>query len=290
MPRKEIVMRKVFLLAVACVVLSTILWGCGSGGGSGTTLNTDPKFNTAATSKALRIYSGTFSSYSSSFPSVVYSNKMSMYKDSTGKVTGHMYKVTSSGTVEVDPISGTIDSSGTLKAQTSKGREIDGTIDASGNFTNPATCTWVDDVANKTVTSSGTFSVSLQSPATARFVDNNNGTITDTLTSLTWLKDTDCFGKIMWDVAQTKVKALASGQCGLTDSSVAGRWRLPTVSELLFFSDGGYTYNSLLNYTTTYYWSESFTAGLTSWEINSSTSVADVVSIDTTNHVWAVHN
>ena len=64
--------------------------------------------------------------------------------------------------------------------------------------------------------------------------DNGNGTITDTTQGLVWLKDANCYGLITWYSAYaTKAPSLQSGQCGLSDNSRAGQWRLPTKVELL---------------------------------------------------------
>jgi quinol monooxygenase YgiN len=65
-----------------------------------------------------------------------------------------------------------------------------------------------------------------------RFVDNNNGTITDSLTGLIWLKNTNLYGEVPWDNALANARSLASGVSDLTDGSVAGDWRLPNVNEL----------------------------------------------------------
>jgi hypothetical protein len=65
-----------------------------------------------------------------------------------------------------------------------------------------------------------------------RFHDNGNGTVTDTLTGLVWLKNAMCFQQKSWLDALAISNALGSGQCGLTDNSVAGDWRLPNVLEL----------------------------------------------------------
>ena len=73
---------------------------------------------------------------------------------------------------------------------------------------------------------------------THRFVDcgttglgPGNGTVKDKLTGLIWLKNADCFGLINWYDATAAAAALASGQCGLSDGSHAGDWRLPTLDE-----------------------------------------------------------
>jgi hypothetical protein len=65
-----------------------------------------------------------------------------------------------------------------------------------------------------------------------RFTDNGDGTVTDTLTGLTWLKNADCFGGNIWTLALSDANSLASGSCGLSDGSKAGDWRLPNINEL----------------------------------------------------------
>jgi hypothetical protein len=65
-----------------------------------------------------------------------------------------------------------------------------------------------------------------------RFVDNLDGTVTDRLTGLVWLKDADCKGALTWSVALASANQLASGQCGLRDGSTAGQWRMPNANEL----------------------------------------------------------
>lgn len=65
-----------------------------------------------------------------------------------------------------------------------------------------------------------------------RFTDNNNGTITDNLTGLIWLKDANCFGNQVWSNALSLARGLATGTCGLTDGSNLGQWRLPSIIEL----------------------------------------------------------
>ena len=72
-----------------------------------------------------------------------------------------------------------------------------------------------------------------------RFTDHGNGTITDSLTGLIWLKNADCLGVQTWSAALSSANNLASGSCGLTDGSTAGQWRLPNVNE----------WQSLVDYT-----------------------------------------
>lgn len=70
-----------------------------------------------------------------------------------------------------------------------------------------------------------------------RFEDNADGTVTDHLTGLIWLKNAYCFGTKKWTDALTACNDLAHGGCGLTDGSNAGDWRLPNRKELLSLID-----------------------------------------------------
>jgi hypothetical protein len=94
-----------------------------------------------------------------------------------------------------------------------------------------------------------------------RFTDNGDGTVTDNLTGLIWLKNASCFGTRAWEIALSDCNSLNSGECGLTDGSVEGDWRLPNVKELLSLIDfseyspalpSGQPFTTVNNY---YYWS-----------------------------------
>jgi hypothetical protein len=76
---------------------------------------------------------------------------------------------------------------------------------------------------------------------TPRFIDNNNGTVTDKLTGLIWMKNANAFEVRTWTQALGDANALASGSAGLTDGSKAGDWRLPNVRELQSLIDYGRT-------------------------------------------------
>jgi hypothetical protein len=65
-----------------------------------------------------------------------------------------------------------------------------------------------------------------------RFTDNGDGTVSDNLTGLIWLKNANCWGMQTWANALSNANGLASGSCGLSDGSSAGEWRLPNVNEL----------------------------------------------------------
>src|SRR5210317_2432615 len=46
-----------------------------------------------------------------------------------------------------------------------------------------------------------------------RFTDNDNGTVTDNLTGLIWLKKANCFGQLDWQGALSSSNNLADGDC-----------------------------------------------------------------------------
>ena len=69
-----------------------------------------------------------------------------------------------------------------------------------------------------------------------RFHDNGDGTVTDTLTELVWLKDADRFGEVEWDQAVKLARNMRDGD-GLKDGSRAGDWRLANIRELLSLID-----------------------------------------------------
>lgn len=96
---------------------------------------------------------------------------------------------------------------------------------------------------------------------TPDFVDNGNGTVTDTITGLTWLKNADCFGKLPQEnAADTVATWLENGKCELNDGSGIGDWRLPTIKEMIDILD--YSQNPALpqppfKNVETYYWTQS---------------------------------
>ena len=78
-----------------------------------------------------------------------------------------------------------------------------------------------------------------------RFTDNDDGTVTDNLTGLIWLQDATC-GKwepapgvptVPWRDAVEAANDLSDGDCGLSDGSVRGEWRLPNIRELTSLID-----------------------------------------------------
>ena len=86
------------------------------------------------------------------------------------------------------------------------------------------------------------------------YTDNENGTVTDNLTGLIWLKNANCFGVRHWDEAITDCNVLADGQCGLTDGSSGGDWRLPNLRELFSLLDHKFYEPALSNSAGTGQW------------------------------------
>ena len=66
---------------------------------------------------------------------------------------------------------------------------------------------------------------------TNRYVNCQNGTVTDTVTGLIWLQQADYLPNAAWAAANQAAAGLKDGDCGLTDGSSPGDWRLPTRDE-----------------------------------------------------------
>ncbi|MCP4198967.1 MAG: DUF1566 domain-containing protein, partial [Proteobacteria bacterium] len=100
---------------------------------------------------------------------------------------------------------------------------------------------------------------------TPRFTDNSNGTVTDNLTGLIWLKNANCAAATRdWTTALSDVTQLNtdgtmnSNNCG--DTSNAGSfqtdWRLPNTLELISLIDWRYNGPSVPNTAGTGKWTE----------------------------------
>jgi len=141
-----------------------------------------------------------------------------------------------------------------------------------------------------------------------RFTDNSNGTVTDNLTGLIWLKNANVFSGIRtWTSALTACSTLANGAGGLTDGSVAGDWRLPNVKELQSLIDYGRASPALCNAAGTgwwtagdpftgvvlsasYYWSGTTYAGNTAgaWVVNLADGDLIMNNKCNSSYVWPV--
>ncbi len=111
-----------------------------------------------------------------------------------------------------------------------------------------------------------------------RFTDNTDGTVTDNLTGLIWLKNANCWGLVDWETALSNANGLADGQCGLGDGSAAGDWHLPNKNELSSLIHGGYYYPALPDTAGTGQWTsdDPFTGVVSSgyWSSTSDASYA----------------
>jgi len=97
-----------------------------------------------------------------------------------------------------------------------------------------------------------------------RFTDNGNGTITDNLTGLMWLKDANCFDPTMvWQDALDKVADLNANPSSYYCGSYSGNytdWRLPNRKELFSlvdYSNGSSLLEDLFENVKCDYWSSS---------------------------------
>jgi len=158
------------------------------------------------------------------------------------------------------------------------------------------------DVAGAEITCTGTGQdgekrVGVASPD-PRFTDNGNGTVTDNLTGLIWLKNADCFGKQSLQNALSSANNLASGQCDLSDGSVAGNWRLPNISELQSLVDyqnsdpaipATHPFSTVQNY---YYWSSDTDVNSIkfAWFVKMSDGSSFTYGKWNIFHVWPVRN
>jgi hypothetical protein len=154
-----------------------------------------------------------------------------------------------------------------------------------------------------------------------RFADNRDGTVTDKLTGLVWLKNSSCtmfssedrirLNQRSWGEAIRAANSLASLSCGLDDGSIPGDWRLPNLRELLSLvhygfdgpalpsTDGtekwteGYPFNGI---QLSYYWSSTSKGDSNSnstalaWFINMSTGITSFGSKGYSASIWPVRS
>jgi hypothetical protein len=124
-----------------------------------------------------------------------------------------------------------------------------------------------------------------------RFTINADGTVTDNLTGLVWLRNANCSqffdgdtkgqNNRSWYDALVAVSSLASGYCSLSDGSDSGDWRLPNVRELFSLLDHQFNAPILSNTAGTgwhsngdpfydvqnnYYWSSTTRPSFDSWK------------------------
>ena len=140
-----------------------------------------------------------------------------------------------------------------------------------------------------------------------RFTDNGDGTVTDNLTGLIWLKNANCDGRKSWANALVFANSLhdgwtgdgSGGDCGLSDNSIAGDWRLPNYKELGSLLDlgqfgpalpSGYPFVGLTGEVANRFWSSTTYAPRTSeaWYIEMYNGVSDAFDKGTSAFLWPV--
>ena len=116
-------------------------------------------------------------------------------------------------------------------------------------------------------------------------VNNGNGTVT--VNGLVWLKDAGCLGYMNWENAMSRAKSLAHGQCGLTDNSKPGDWRLPTIDELKSIYSAKGLFKAVQRNG---YWSSSTYAGGTTlaWSVGMDDGYVDYGGKGNLHYVWPV--
>jgi len=139
-----------------------------------------------------------------------------------------------------------------------------------------------------------------------RFTNNADGTVTDNLTGLIWLKNANCsiffsgdnLGQNFrgWSAALAAANGLSSGHCDLSEGSIPGTWRLPNIKELLSLVDFGRYSPSVpsghpfTGVQSNVYWSSTTNAGGTTaaWSVDFSNGRAFFSSVASGFYVWPV--
>ncbi|MBF0136322.1 MAG: DUF1566 domain-containing protein [Magnetococcales bacterium] len=133
----------------------------------------------------------------------------------------------------------------------------------------------------------------------ARFTNSGDGTVTDNVTGLIWLRNANCFGSTSWSSALSSANTLASGSCNLSDNSVAGNWRLPNTVELnslmnLSYASpaltSGHPFTNVQSGGSDYYWVSSTFAYTPSdaWRLKFDSGIVDYGGKSGSSFVWPV--
>ena len=228
----------------------------------------------------------------------------------TAVVAAGRYAVTNLTQVDTDLVTGNIRSGVNIFGVTGKTEVVDTTTgDAVAADILTGKKAWVDgsevtgtasiSAAPAPVARTGQTATVPENPAVAgsdgalqkgvpwpnpRFTDNSDGTVTDNLTGLIWLKNANAFGQKTWATALTDCSTLNSGEHGLTDGSIEGDWRLPHVEELHSLKDWRYYNPAVPN-----------TAGIGQWTagdpftgVQSSTYWSSTTFAASTTRAWYV--
>ncbi len=130
-----------------------------------------------------------------------------------------------------------------------------------------------------------------------RFTDNDNGTISDNLTGLIWIKNANCLEETKtWKDALYYALILKEGTCGLSDGSRVGDWRIPNIKEfqsLIDFSKKGPAlpdHHPFVKVQSSSYWSATTRVNDTTnaWIINIDSGFVNHFDKSFVNNVWPV--
>ena len=171
-------------------------------------------------------------------------------------------------------------------------------IDASSGILTvaPAPVPQTGQSISHTTGDDGASQTGIEWDAATRFTDNDDGTVTDNLTGLIWLKDADCLGAVNWSSGLKSTVTLENGLCDLTDGSVDWDWRMPNVREMASLIDYGQKGRALpighpfLSVRSTYWTSTSSLQypSLLAWTVDLFLGGVDYDSKSLGHYVWPV--
>ena len=243
--------------------------------------------------------------YSGTFDGAVkppYTSAWRMNVSKGGSISGHTDNSYSGG----EFINGSTVSSGEFTVIVEGGYDPSNPNPLNGNITLTGTVDAVSGSVSGTwelqtnTSRKGTFKGTKETIPANRFTVKTNGTVYDSYHNLTWLKDANCFEAVnlVNNNTPTQVSTLKSGQCGLSDGSVAGKWRLPTRAEMVQLLDEGFTANTLMNpigfsnvQSIQYYWA-SDVYGFDSneeWSVNLLYGYVNPINFASYGYLWPVH-
>jgi hypothetical protein len=131
-----------------------------------------------------------------------------------------------------------------------------------------------------------------------RFTDNENGTVTDTLTGLIWLQDATRFSDLSWADALITCNNLVDDGLALTDGSRAGEWRLPNTQELSSLNDFSRkgpalpTKHRFITEAANNFWTSTTSAArpARAWAVGMGIGKITEMAKGTQNYVWPVRD